>query len=104
MSKESKKPVLVSNPEPVADDNPGPFPLVMRLADTDRLNLELARSKRQVALATAKQAVAESDLAEMNYKYFVLQLYMRYGLTDRDAINEAGEILRNQVNPVGQGQ
>lgn len=67
---------------------------VEKMAETDRLALELAKTKRQVALAEAKTALANNDNAELQYKYVVLQLYMKYGLTEVDAITETGEIHR----------
>lgn len=95
MSKEKKAsvqavPQQVELPAPPAAEAPLP-----RLLEVDRLALELAKSKRQTALAEAKTALANNDNAELSYKYVVLQLYMKYGLTDRDAINEAGEILKD---------
>ena len=96
MSKDKVKavPVPVSVPvdSPVQVMAPPPVP---RLAEVDRMALELAKSKRQTALAEAKTALANNDNAELSYKYVVLQLYMKYGLTDRDAISEAGEILKD---------
>ncbi len=65
-----------------------------KMSETDRLTLELAKSKRQVAVAEAKTALANNDNAELQYRYIVLQLYMKYGLTEADAITEAGEIHR----------
>jgi len=73
---------------PPAAENP-------RLHEVDRLALELAKSKRQTALAEAKTALANNENAELAYKYVVLQLYMKYGLSERDAISEAGEILKD---------
>jgi hypothetical protein len=65
-----------------------------RLQETDRLTLELAKSNRKTALANAEKAIAQNETAELAYKYIVLQLYMKYGLTEQDAISEQGEILR----------
>jgi hypothetical protein len=62
--------------------------------DVDRMALELARCRRQTALAEAKTALAQSETAELSYKYVVLQLYMKYGLTDADAVSEAGDIIK----------
>ncbi len=69
-----------------------------KLEENDRLVLELAKSKRQVALAEAKTALANNENAELHYKNIVLQLYMKYGLTANDAISEAGEILIGGVS------
>lgn len=66
-----------------------------KLHEVDRLALELAKSRRQTALAEAKTALANNENAELAYKYIVLQLYMKYGLTERDAISESGEILKD---------
>lgn len=66
-----------------------------RLTDMDRMALELARQQRLTALADARAAIAQNEKAELAYKYVVLQLYMKYGLTDADAISENGEIIKN---------
>lgn len=66
-----------------------------RLTDMDRMALELARQQRLTALADARAAIAQNEKAELAYKYVVLQLYMKYGLTDADAISENGEIVKN---------
>lgn len=88
MTKEKKVAEPVVAPAPV--EVPAP-----KLAEVDRLALELAKSKRQTALAEAKTALANNENAELAYKYVVLQLYMKYGLTERDAISEAGDILKD---------
>lgn len=80
-------PVGTVVPTPVAAPAP-------KLMDIDRMALELARSRRQTALAEAKTALAQSETAELAYKYVVLQLYMKYGLTDADAVSEAGDIIK----------
>ena len=70
-------------------------PPVPRLMDVDRMALELAKQRRQTALAEAKTALAQNENAELSNKYVVLQLYMKYGLSDADAISEGGEIIKN---------
>lgn len=71
---------------------PAPNP---KIDELDRMALELAKSRRQTALAEAKTALAQNETAEMAYKYVVLQIYMKYGLTEADALNENGEIIKN---------
>lgn len=66
-----------------------------KLSEVDRLVLELAKSQRQTSLAEAKTALAQNEKSELAYKYVVLQLYMKYGLTERDAITEGGEIIKD---------
>jgi hypothetical protein len=96
MSKEKLKavPAEVAAPAPAMPDPPAAPAPTERLMDIDRMALELAKSKRQTALAEAKTALANNENAELSYKYVVLQLYMKYGLTEADAISEAGEVLR----------
>lgn len=70
-----------------------------KLSDADRLNLELAKMHRKLALAQAETALAKNEMAEVGYKYVVLQIYMKYGLTEADALSEAGDILRGGAQP-----
>ncbi len=65
-----------------------------KLSEVDRLALELAKANRKIALTQAEKAIAQNETSELAYKYVVLQLYMKYGLTEVDAISEAGDILR----------
>ena len=66
-----------------------------KLSDVDRMALEVAKLRKDVALAEAKTALANNEKADISYKYVVLQLYMKYGLTEVDGIAESGEIIRN---------
>lgn len=109
-------PVVVVPPPPVPEVNvagkpvgsvvPVPVPPHPKLMEIDRMNLELARQRRLTALAEAKTALAQSETAELSYKYVVLQIYMKYGLTDADAIGENGDIIKNGAlqRPPTQGQ
>lgn len=65
-----------------------------RLLEVDRLALELVKANRKTALALAEKAIAQNETAELAYKYTVLQIYMKYSLTEADALSESGEILR----------
>ena len=66
----------------------------LKLAEIDRMALELAKSNKKTALANAEKALAQNETAYLAYKYVVLQLYMKYGLTEVDAITESGEIIK----------
>jgi len=84
------------NGVPLGSVVPVPLPAAPpKLIDMDRMALELARQQRLTALADARAAIAQNEKAELAYKYVVLQLYMKYGLTDADAISENGEIIKN---------
>jgi hypothetical protein len=97
----SPPPVLT----PATPPSPSFVPAKEKLAETDRLGLDLARTKRQTALAEAKTALANNENAELQYKYLILQIYMKYGLTADDALSETGDIIRGgavQQRPQGQ--
>ncbi len=64
------------------------------LVEVDRLALELAKANRKTALANAEKALAQNETAELAYKYVVLQICMKYGLTEADLLNEDGSIVR----------
>ena len=88
----------------VAPSLPVPAPVPNpKIAEEDRLALELAKSRRETALAQAKEAVAKNDTADLAYKYVVLQIYMKYGLNQNDALTESGDIVRGGALPP-QGQ
>lgn len=72
---------------------------VSRLSDADRLALELAKANRKTAIAIAEKAIAQNETAELAYKYLVLQIYMKYSLSEVDAISENGEILKGGAVP-----
>ncbi len=78
----AQKPVA---PEPISQET---------ISEADRMTLELSKANRKTALAQAEKAIAENQLAEMNYKYIILQIYMKYGLNETDALSEDGKILR----------
>lgn len=102
MSKEKVKVVPSAPPEAVITEAAEVVEAVVpqeRMQEVDRLNLELAKSKREVALADAKTAIANNEKAELAYRYVVLQLYMKYGLNANDAITEGGEIVRGGALP-----
>lgn len=69
---------------------------VEKVSEEDRLNLELAKSNRKVALANAEKALAQNESSELNYRYVVLQLFMKYGMNpNADLLKEDGTVMRN---------
>jgi hypothetical protein len=73
-----------------------------KLSEIDRMALELAKSQRQVSLAEAKTALANNEKSELQYKYVVLQIYMKYNLNESDALNENGDIMYGGANTANQ--
>lgn len=78
------------------DPQKTPNRAVEKIDEVDRLTIELAKANRKTILAQAEKALAQNETAELAYKYVILQIYMKYGLTASDAINEKGEILRGE--------
>lgn len=70
-----------------------------RILEEDRLNLELAKANRKVALANAEKALAQNESSEINYRYVVLQIFMKYGLNpNTDLLKEDGTVMRGGLN------
>jgi len=65
-----------------------------KLADTDKMALESVKVKAELALERAKTAVSQSESAKLIYDNVILQLAMKYKLTDGDTIDDTGEIKR----------
>ena len=63
-------------------------PAPEKIDDMDRLGLDLVRSKEAAARAAHEAAAVTS-------RYVILQLYMKYGLNEKDAIKEDGTIVKN---------
>jgi len=65
---------------------------VSSLSDFDKVQLELVKANRKIALAEAKEYIAKSEKADLEYKNYILQIFMKYKLTDVDSIDEHGNI------------
>lgn len=70
---------------------------VQKLSDSDKNNLGLAIMNKKLAHANAEKAIAQHENAELSYKYYVIQLYMKYGLNPSDSITENGDIVKGDV-------
>lgn len=101
MSKEKK---VVGESQVVEEQSVVVPPPQEKLSEVDRLSLDLAKSKRQTALSEAKTALANNEKVELEFKYLVLQLYFKYGMTEKDALSEAGDIIRGGAIQNQQGQ
>jgi len=66
------------------------------LSEQDKHALDLVKMKRALALANAEKALAQNESAELAYNNLVLQISFKYGLKEKDLINEQGEIIRSQ--------
>jgi len=77
--------------------------VVEKLSDSDRMIVEVAKANKRLALAQAEKALAQNETADVSYKYMILQLYMKYGLTAQDAIDESGNIIRGGAKDKSNG-
>jgi len=66
-----------------------------QISEIDRMAMELAKATKKAAEAEAGKAIAQHDTAALNYRYIVLQIYMKYGLSSNDALGENGSIVYN---------
>jgi hypothetical protein len=73
------------------------------ISEAERLTLELAQMQRKLSASNAELALARTELSELQHKYLILQLYHKYGLSDKDAIGEQGQILRDYVKEIPNG-
>ena len=70
----------------------------IQLQEADKLALELAKMNRRLAAVNAEKALAQNETAELHYKYVVLQIYMKYGLSSSDSIDENGNVIKGKLN------
>jgi hypothetical protein len=68
--------------------------LVEKISDQDKITLDAIKMKRELAIANARAAVAQSESADMSYNNVVLQLAIKYKLNDGDMIEDDGKIKR----------
>lgn len=94
MSKDKKPELKLTTDVTTDTDTSTDQPAKLFLSEVDRMALDLSKEQRKTAVAEAKTALANNEKAELHFKYIVLQLYMKYGLTDQDAISEQGEIIK----------
>ena len=61
-----------------------------KVTQEELLTLKLLKSELE-------KAALKLDAANMNFKYFIMSLYRKYGLSDLDNISEAnGDILKQE--------
>jgi hypothetical protein len=68
------------------------------LTGDDRYVFEIAKMKRQLALKDAEIAVANSERSEAEWRYTLLQLYVKHGLQPgKDSIDANGTFIRKET-------
>jgi len=78
---------------PMPQDVGVPKP-IKQISHEDVSLLELAKARKETAAAQAREAAARSEVSEISYRYLVLQVYLKYGLNQTDALSEDGTIIR----------
>jgi hypothetical protein len=66
-----------------------------RIDEIDRMAMEIAKTTKKAAESEAGKALAQNETATLNYRYVILQIYMKYGLSSNDALGEDGNIIYN---------
>lgn len=66
------------------------------LSEVDKSLLENTKLKRELALANVKTVLTQSENAELVYNNVILQLALKYKLSEGDIITEDGTIKRNK--------
>ena len=70
---------------------------VNSITDSEKQMISDMLAKRQLLLAQAESALAKNQLAELEHKNLILQLFLKYGLNPSvDMIDENGNIVRNE--------
>ena len=70
---------------------------VTSITDSEKQMISDMLAKRQLLLAQAESALAKNQLAELEHKNLILQLFLKYGLNPSvDMIDENGNIVRNE--------
>lgn len=66
-----------------------------KITDQEKLLIENLKQKRLLATTNAEKSVAQAEIAELQYRNFVLQLFNKYQLKETDVIHDDGTIVKN---------
>jgi len=101
MAKKSAEQVSVQEPAVqnetlslVSQMAPAALSQVERISDKEKLELDAAKSKREMAKERYNTAVSQVEVADLNFNNTILRLALSYGLVDGDIIGDNGEITR----------
>lgn len=65
-----------------------------QLTTDDKMQLDLSKLNRELALTKANHAISQGELADARHNILVLQLALKYNLAIGDGINDDGTITR----------
>lgn len=95
MKDKIRKDVVATAPETSVTPSLSVVPTIAEsLTETDRGLIENAKLKRELAMSNVKGALAQSENAELSYNNIILQLALKYKLSEGDIIEENGNIKR----------
>jgi len=66
-----------------------------KITDQEKTLIETLKQKRLLATTNAEKMVAQAEIAELQYRNFVLQLFNKYNLKETDVIHDDGTIVKN---------
>lgn len=67
-----------------------------KVSEADRLSIDVMLLQKKLAEVLAEKSAVEAQLADFKYKNHVLQVYVKYGLTLTDTIDEKGCVSSNE--------
>lgn len=70
-----------------------------KISEVDQLKLQAAKDAKTTAKVKVDLALAESNLAEMTYRYAILQTFHKYNMSSLDSLSEDGTIIKNGNAP-----
>ena len=64
-------------------------------SESDFHALDAAKMKKMLAQANVEKAQAQMETVNLYYEHTIFQLSIKYGLSEKDSVNEKGEIFRD---------
>lgn len=76
-----------------------------KIEERDVYNIILAKNKVEIALVEAEKYALAAKLADVQYKNVVNNIFMKYGLSKGDTIDDkTGEITREQKKEIEENE
>lgn len=66
---------------------------VNQLSDLDKMHINLSNMNRKLVAANAEKALLQNENAELSHKLLMAELYLKYGRSPSDKINENGDFI-----------
>ena len=70
------------------------------ISDKDQVVFNKVKMQQDLAMAYVEKALAQHEAAKLAYNNIILQLTIKYNLSQEDALTEDGAIKRNKESKV----